>query len=109
MGFGTTERTPCKVVSLYANVNFNSLLPLDVKATIEQHSYAVEGAITWDSLRQLGMYQEDRILKAGLYRGEYDLKSVEHIETKWISWVKPYSAQPDFHIPSSFGILKLEP
>ena len=53
------------------------------------------------------MYKDDNILKAGLYRGEYVTLPNGKIDTKWISWVMPDSEEPDFHIPSSFGILKL--
>jgi hypothetical protein len=81
---------------------------LIVKASIDDNGYFVEGAISFESLRSLGLYKDDFILKAGLYRGEYIKNHKGEIDTKWISWIKPDSETPDFHIPSSFGILELE-
>lgn len=78
-----------------------------LKATTDEEGYWVEGSISFESLRQLGMYKDNNILKAGLYRGEYVTQTDGTIITKWISWVMPDSEKPDFHIPSSFGILKL--
>lgn len=80
---------------------------LVLKASIDAEGYWVEGSITWESLRELGMYKDDKILKAGLFRGEYVNKEDGEIDIKWISWVMPDSETPDFHIPSSFGVLRL--
>ncbi|MFK7979969.1 MAG: carbohydrate-binding family 9-like protein [Saprospiraceae bacterium] len=94
----------------YRKVDFDWDWPkgqLLLKASTDQEGYWVEGSISFESLRQLGMYKDDNILKAGLYRGEYVTLSDGEIITKWISWVKPDSETPDFHIPSSFGILKI--
>lgn len=80
---------------------------LVVKATMDKEGYGVEGAISLKSLRYLGMYKNDGILKAGLYRGEYVSKADGTTKPKWISWIHPISERPDFHIPSSFGVLQL--
>ena len=80
---------------------------LVLQASRDQEGYFVEGSISFASLRQLGMYKDDQLLKAGLYRGEYVTDDKGDIITKWISWVMPDSETPDFHIPSSFGLLKL--
>ena len=94
----------------YRKVDFDWTWPeghLEVKTSIDSDGYWLEGSVTFASLRQLGMYKDDHILKAGLYRGEYVTEANGEIETKWISWIIPDSATPDFHIPSSFGILEL--
>lgn len=80
---------------------------LRLEATRDPDGYWVEGAVSLKSLRDLGLYQDDLILKAGLYRGEYLVNDEEQTEVRWISWVKPDSEKPDFHIPSSFGVLRL--
>lgn len=80
---------------------------LTVKASIDEMGYWVEGAISLKSLRYLGMYKNDGILKAGLYRGEYSTDADGSTKPRWLSWINPRSERPDFHIPSSFGILKL--
>lgn len=95
----------------YRKVDFDWNWPkghLQLKASTDSEGYWVEGSITFESLRQLGMYKDDQILKAGLYRGEYVTQADGTIDIKWISWVKPDSEKPDFHIPSSFGVLKLK-
>jgi len=93
----------------YRKVDFNWQWPaghLTLKASTDEKGYWVEGAISLSSLRDLGMLQGTK-LKAGLYRGEYLTNTNEETEVRWISWVKPDSETPDFHIPSSFGVLQL--
>lgn len=80
---------------------------LVVRASQDAEGYTVEGAISIKSLEQLGMLQGNR-LQAGLYRGEYLPKADGSTETRWISWIRPDSEKPDFHIPSSFGLLILQ-
>lgn len=80
---------------------------LIVEASTDKNGYWVEGKISFESLRELGML-DSGILKAGLYRGEYVTLPNGKRETKWISWIKPDSETPDFHIPSSFGVLMLD-
>ena len=91
----------------YRNVDFKWNWPeggLILKASTDEEGYWVEGAISLASLRQLGMLEGNE-LKAGLYRGEYLQKENGETEVRWISWIIPDSEKPDFHIPSSFGIL----
>lgn len=78
-----------------------------VRASMNDMGYVVEGSISLSSIKTLvGM--EGNQLHAGLYRGEYVQLDGEKPSVKWISWVKPDSDTPNFHIPSSFGILKIE-
>ena len=94
----------------YREIDFGWNWPkggLLLKASIDETGYWVEGAISFVSLRQLGMYKEDQLLQAGLYRGEYQPQADGKQEVKWISWIKPDSETPDFHIPSSFGLFQL--
>ena len=80
---------------------------LIVKASRDENGYWVEASISFASLKQLGMWEEgQRFLNVGLYRGEYVKEGGKTI-VKWISWIKPDSETPDFHIPSSFGKLLL--
>lgn len=81
---------------------------LQLKASVDATGYWVEGAISLESLRNLGVYQDDYQLKAGLFRGEYRHLAPGEVEVRWISWILPDSETPDFHIPSAFGILQLE-
>lgn len=80
---------------------------LIIKTSRTKEGYIVEIAISKSSLHTLGLLR-GKILRAGLYRAEC-IKLVGNQATmKWISWVRPQSTTPDFHIPSSFGVLTLE-
>ncbi len=81
---------------------------LIVKANQTKDGYTVEVAIRKESLIQLGLLKENS-LEAGLFRGESpELKGEDASNIKWISWVRPDSKTPDFHTPSSFGVLLLK-
>ncbi|MEP7323821.1 MAG: sugar-binding protein [Saprospiraceae bacterium] len=80
---------------------------LKVKAEVNSTGYTLEFAISKKSLIKLGLLK-DNTIEAGLYRGECIELEGNQAEFKWISWVKPDSQTPDFHIPSSFGMLILE-
>ncbi len=77
-----------------------------VKAVRTKSGYTVEIAISKGSLKELGLLQ-GKFLKTGLYRGECVELNGNEATLKWVSWVKPSSPTPDFHIPSSFGVLEL--
>jgi Carbohydrate family 9 binding domain-like len=81
---------------------------LIVKTNRTNDGYSVEVAIGKESLKQLGLIKGNK-LEAGLFRGEcIELIDGSESKIKWISWVRPASPTPDFHIPSAFGILLLE-
>ena len=80
---------------------------LNVKSSRTKEGYKVEVAISKQSLRQLGLLQGN-ILQAGLYRAECVSLEGDQATMSWISWIKPNSEAPDFHISSSFGSLILE-
>lgn len=81
---------------------------LIVKASRTPDGYTVEVAIGKESLKQLGLLKGNKI-EAGLFRGECS-EAIEgsELKIKWVSWVKPDSKTPNFHIPSAFGLLILE-
>ena len=79
---------------------------LKVKTCQTQSGYSVEVAISKKSLIELGVLQNNR-LEAGLFRGKCMEINEGVANLKWISWIKPDSPSPDFHIPSSFGVLML--
>lgn len=80
---------------------------LDVNASLTKAGYFVEGFITLDSLRQLDVLRNNE-LQAGLFRGECVKLSDLEADFNWISWIRPDSPEPDFHIPSSFGTILLK-
>lgn len=78
-----------------------------IKTSVTNTGYMVETAISIRSLNQLGLLQHQRLL-AGLFRAERNTARGGYDAFHWISWVKPTTAQPDFHTPSAFGVLVLE-
>jgi hypothetical protein len=80
---------------------------IGITASVSEAGYAVEGSISMASLNQLSLLTGHE-LQAGLYRGECTGITEKKGRFKWISWVKPESEKPDFHIPSSFGVIKLQ-
>lgn len=82
---------------------------LEVKASKNNRAYVVEGSVKLSSLTELGLLKRN-VLEAGLYRGHCISLPAEDraADLRWISWVKPDSENPDFHIPSSFGKMILE-
>lgn len=80
---------------------------LIIKAATDAEGYWVEGSISLKSMRALGIYHEDGILRTGLYRAEYVTETDGQARPQWISWVHPNTPTPNFHTPTSFGILKL--
>lgn len=96
--------------SFYRKMDYSWQWPNDqfvIKTAVVPGGYTVEIAISIQSLTQLGLLQNKR-LKAGLFRAERKSMKEGTAGLHWISWVKPNSAKPDFHIPSAFGVLVLE-
>ncbi len=78
---------------------------LNVRTGLLPLGYWVEGAIRLNSLRELGLLKDGK-LEAGLFRGKC-LEPHPNSSFQWISWVKPESETPDFHIPSAVGNIHL--
>lgn len=79
---------------------------LVIKTSRTGDGYIVEIAISKSSLKSLGLLT-GKTLNAGLYRAECVDLVGKKATMKWISWIRPDSPTPDFHIPSSFGRLTL--
>ena len=79
---------------------------LQIRSEYIKNGYKVEGSITMASLKDLNLLKNNE-LQAGLFRGECLKIRDPESSFSWISWVKPDSARPDFHIPSSFGVIRL--
>ncbi len=76
---------------------------LELKSSFTDNGYIVEGRISMASLKELDLL-DGNMIYAGLYRGDYTSREGKRPSVNWISWVKP--ERLNFHIPSSFGILK---
>lgn len=93
----------------YRNINMDWQWPkghFDLFSSINENGYVVEGKMTLESLRQLNLLKKNK-LQTGLFRGEYFYEKNKVKDINWISWVRPDSEAPDFHIASAFGVLEL--
>ena len=79
---------------------------LKLATYVGKDSYRVEGSISLKSLKALGLVSPDGEIRMGVYRADYFGDAGDRVI--WSSWIVPDAAEPDFHIPSSLGILKLE-
>jgi hypothetical protein len=79
---------------------------LKVKSNIDKDYFVVEGTISKESLEQLKLIKNNRI-ETGIYRANYNKVNDTDYEPTWISWVNPNTPTPNFHTPTSFGILNL--
>jgi hypothetical protein len=94
----------------YRQMNYEWQWPkgqLVVKTCRTKDGYILEAAIGIPFLNAMGLLKDNR-LQAGLFRAECTGIQNGKANLKWISWINPQSAQPDFHIPAAFGILMLE-
>ncbi|MDO5968972.1 carbohydrate-binding family 9-like protein [Flavivirga aquimarina] len=92
------------------NFDFNWNWPsedLIIKSNITDKGYSVEGKISIPSLKKLDLIHNEKI-ETGLFRAKYYKTKKSSYEPVWITWVDPKTDEPNFHISSSFGVLKLE-
>lgn len=80
---------------------------IEVKSSIEATYFIVEIAISLSSLTQLSLLKDGKI-ETGIYRAKYNKQDDGNYEPTWITWIDPVTENPNFHIASSFGVLKLE-
>ncbi|MDQ6469287.1 sugar-binding protein [Flavobacterium sp. LHD-80] len=79
---------------------------ISLKSSKDETSFTVEGRISVKSLNQLGLIQ-DNVIETGVFRAKFSIDENQNYEPTWISWVNPNTAEPNFHIASSFGKLIL--
>ena len=81
--------------------------PLDIQTNIEEGKYIVQGKLGIPVLKRLGLLKDGQI-QIGLFRGHCIALKANKASLKWISWVDSKTEEPDFHVPTAFGILILE-
>ena len=80
---------------------------IDVKSSRYSNHFIVEIAITLSSFIELNLLKNGCI-ETGIYRAKYHKQKNHKFDSTWITWVNPKTKKPNFHIKSSFGVLKLE-
>jgi len=92
------------------NFDFNWNWPkndIQLKSSKTNKNFSVEGKISIISLIELNLLIENR-LEVGIYRAKYNKQHNGMYEPTWITWIDPETETPNFHIPSSFGVFKLQ-
>lgn len=82
---------------------------LSTNGTIRNDGYRLDMTFSLESLNDLGLIKNG-MLEAGIFRADTDVLPDEDNpddDFKWITWVDPKTDEPDFHVPSAFGILQL--
>ncbi|MEL6671333.1 MAG: sugar-binding protein [Bacteroidota bacterium] len=78
---------------------------LIVEGKLVAGGYEVRGSIPMASLDSLNLWQDEAQTqwKVAVLRAEFSHGETGDIQHSWISWQRPDSPHPDFHIPSAFG------
>lgn len=75
------------------------------------NGYSVEGSIPLDELIKLGVLEDtsDDYMLVGVFRAEFsgDMDNPDKLIQRWISWVDPFTDDPDFHVDEAFGYFRL--
>ncbi|MER3375144.1 MAG: carbohydrate-binding family 9-like protein [Allomuricauda sp.] len=82
---------------------------LYANASITEEGYRVDLRIGLKSLSNIGVLLNGE-LSSGIFRADCKNRGPTFQKTSdfhWITWVDPKTQEPDFHVPSSFGKLKL--
>lgn len=95
----------------YPNKNFDfnwnwSQKDLTVISHINNSHFIVEISISIASLNKLNLIKDYKI-ETGIFRAKYYLQENSTFVPTWISWVNPNTESPNFHTPTSFGVLNL--
>lgn len=96
--------------SHYRKFDFSWDFPgLRVKASRLKQGYAVEGRVLLKSLEALGFppLTSGHKVRFGIFRAEFSHGEGPGPVENWISWVDPRTKEPDFHVPSAFGYLRV--
>lgn len=70
--------------------------------------YIVEGSIPLAALEALGLppLKSGQAWRVGLFRADLGLAGPK--SDRWITWIVPSSAKPNFHTPSAFGSFRID-
>jgi hypothetical protein len=101
---------------------------LETAASALEDGYAVEGRLPLESFTQMGFpkLQPGVKIRCGLFRAEFShdrsgrpvvIKETIHNRGRrldgpppieaWMAWIDPRTEEPDFHVPTSLGLLEI--
>lgn len=73
--------------------------------------YIVEASIPLKTLSDLmgRPVAPGSVMRVGLFRAEFRPGALGEADDSWLSWIKPKTNKPDFHVPSAFADWRLPP
>jgi hypothetical protein len=76
---------------------------------IHPGGYTVEASIPLRTLADMmgGPVSPGSTLRVGLFRADFRPGALGDADDNWLSWVKPDTPRPDFHVPSAFAAWRL--
>lgn len=82
---------------------------LETISSLTPNGYRVVGKFDLKELDVLKLWldQDHKTLMCAIMRGEFSADGQGGQKREWISWIKPDSVKPDFHIPSAFSTCSL--
>lgn len=80
---------------------------LEIETKVMDEGYCLKGKISLSILNKLDLIKNNQV-QVGLYRGHCTEIVDGKASIKWISWLNSKTPQPDFHVPSSFGVFVLQ-
>ena len=98
--------------SYYRKFDYSWVWPkgqLFVEGFSNSKGYRVDVKISLESLEELDLLH-NKTIEVGIFRADCTTLLTDDegdSSIKWISWVDPKTQTPDFHVPSSFGVLEL--
>jgi len=97
--------------SYYREFDFSWSCPgLEAVGRLVPGGYTVEGRIPLRTFALLGFPAPESgvPIKFGIYRAEFRHAAEGGWSESWLSWIDPGTAEPDFHVPASFGRLRVQ-
>lgn len=75
---------------------------IEIASFTKKNGYGISGKISLAYLRKIEALQ-DKTIHLGLFRADVVGEKNNEPIFKWISWIRPDTEEPDFHVPSAFG------
>ena len=90
----------------YRNFDFEWDCPvIDTETFISEDGYTLHASLPLEWLKKEGLLSEEGTMLMGLFRADFIKDTQSDID--WYSWREPRCPEPDFHIPSALGLVRL--
>ena len=92
--------------SYYRQFDYSWTCPaIKTQTFIYDSGYRIEAAISKKWLKDIDLLSDIGEINIGFYRGDF-IKGTKS-DINWYCWHNPKVTEPDFHVPSSLGVIRL--